>query len=175
MNQKTKSAIMFVVMACLGCALAVYTSFTSEKKAVLSARAALWESLQVRSELAVEMADTAERLLGGEDEAAEELRTAARQLADAEEPMEWAAADQYLMEAAEAMEAAETAEVFSEEESYLELQNRMSDAEETVEAAAASYNSAVSSYNDRIGKLIERYIAKMVGYEPAPYYETSEA
>ena len=150
-----------------------FNSVVHQHTAAQNSFASIEVMLKKRYDLIPALIDTVQRFVEHEGDTLEQVtRLRARAVSPNVGASEAAEIDKQMSTALSQLIA--TAEAYPElksNESFVQMQASLNEVEEQISAARRSFNMAVKHYNDGVRMFPTNALARMLGYEPMPYFD----
>ncbi len=171
--------ILYIILALLLAALIyvvfAYNSLVTWRNRVKEAWSDIEVQLKRRIDLIPNLVETVKAYAAHESRVFEEVTKARSQMMSAQNPEDYAEADNMLTGALKSLFAvSENYPELKANENFLELQRELTDTENKIQAARRFYNSAVMEYNTRLETVPTNLIANAFHFEKEKFFELSE-
>lgn len=166
---------VLVVVSVVGYVVAAYNSLVRLNRDCDKAWSNIDVLLKQRSDELPKLIDTAREYMDYEKDVLQDVTDARTKVEQASSPKEQARADQQIKSALDNLLAvAEDYPELKANETFQQLQNRISDIEDKIADRREYYNSAVNTYNIRIHQIPYNFIANSMGYTDRELFEVEE-
>lgn len=166
---------LLVAASVIGYVIMAYNSLVRLKRDCEKAWSNIDVLLKQRSEELPKLIDTAKEYMEYEEDILKDVTEARTMVDKAETPREQALADEQVKSALDNLLAvAEDYPKLKANESFQQLQSRISDIEDKIADRREYYNEAVNTYNVRIHQIPYNFIADSMGYGDRELFEVDE-
>jgi LemA protein len=168
--------VLFVAAGAIGFAVTLYNSLIALKNDVVRAWANIDVLLKQRHDELPKLVRTCEGYMQHERAVFDALSQARGALMAAKSVGQRADAETQLSKAlGQFFAVAEAYPDLKANQSFLQLQNRISDLENQVADRREFYNDVVTTFNTRIQQLPDKYVAEWLSLKPAEWFRASES
>jgi LemA protein len=168
-------AVLFVVVAALGYWLSLYNSLVALKNNIARAWANIDVLLKQRHDELPKLVKTCEGYMQHERVVFDKLSEARAALARAQSVGQRADAENQLTRAIGGFFA--VAEAYPElkaNQSFLQLQGRITEVENQIADRREFYNDTVATFNTRLEQIPDKYVADWLSYSPAELFKVDD-
>lgn len=168
-------AVLFVVVAALGYWLSLYNSLVALKNNIARAWANIDVLLKQRHDELPKLVKTCEGYMQHERAVFDKLSEARAALARAQSVGQRADAENQLTRAIGGFFA--VAEAYPElkaNQSFLQLQGRITEVENQIADRREFYNDTVATFNTRLEQIPDKYVADWLSYSPAELFKVDD-
>lgn len=168
-------AVLFVVVAALGYWLSLYNSLVALKNNIARAWANIDVLLKQRHDELPKLVKTCEGYMQHERAVFDKLSEARAALARAQSVGQRADAENQLTRAIGGFFA--VAEAYPElkaNQSFLQLQGRITEVENQIADRREFYNDTVATFNTRLEQIPDKYVAAWLSYMPAELFKVDD-
>ena len=167
--------ILFVAAGAIGFVLTLYNSLIALKNDVVRAWANIDVLLKQRHDELPKLVRTCEGYMQHERAVFDALSQARGTLMAAKSVAQRADAESQLSKAlGQFFAVAEAYPDLKANQSFIQLQNRISDLENQVADRREFYNDVVTTFNTRIQQIPDKYVAEWLSLKPAEWFRASE-
>ena len=167
--------ILFVAAGAIGFVLTLYNSLIALKNDVVRAWANIDVLLKQRHDELPKLVRTCEGYMQHERGVFDALSAARGALMAAKSVAQRADAESQLSKAlGQFFAVAEAYPDLKANQSFIQLQNRISDLENQVADRREFYNDVVTTFNTRIQQIPDKYVAEWLSLKPAEWFRASE-
>jgi LemA protein len=168
--------IGFLIVGGIGYVLAVYNSLVALKNNIARSWANIDVLLKQRHDELPKLVRTCEGYMQHERAVFDRLSEARGALAQAKTVAERAGAESQLTQALGRFFAvAEAYPALKANESFMQLQHRISELENQIADRREFYNDTVTTFNTRIAQIPDQYVAGWLSLQPAELFKVDEA
>jgi len=170
------AAIAFVIVGTAGFVLSIYNSLVALKNNIARSWSNIDVLLKQRHDELPKLVKTCEGYMQHERAVFDKLSEARAALAGARGVAERAGAEQQISRALGGIFAvAESYPDLKANQSFIQLQNRISDLENQIADRREFYNDTVTTFNTRIQQIPDKIVAGWLSYHSAELYQVAEA
>ncbi len=170
------AVIVFAVVGTVGYVLSIYNGLVALKNNIARSWSNIDVLLKQRHDELPKLVSTCEGYMRHESGVFDKLSEARAALAQARSVGERAGAEGMLNKALGAVFAvAEAYPDLKANQSFIQLQNRISDLENQIADRREYYNDTVTTYNTRIQQIPDRYVASTLNCVPAELFQVEAA
>jgi len=167
--------VLFVAAGAIGFVLTLYNSLVALKNDVVRAWANIDVLLKQRHDELPKLVRTCEGYMQHERAVFDALSQARGALMAAKSVGQRAEAESQLSKAlGQFFAVAEAYPDLKANQSFIQLQNRISDLENQVADRREFYNDVVTTFNTRIQQIPDKYVAEWLSLKPAEWFRASE-
>ena len=168
--------IILAILAALAIyAVFAYNSLVSWKNRVQEAWSDIEVQLKRRLDLIPNLIETVKGYAAHEKTVLNELTEARTKMLDANNPQEYAEAENMLAGTLKTLFAvSENYPDLKANQNFLELQRELADTENKIQAARRFYNGTVRDFNTKIESFPSNIIASVFGFKKAEFFELEE-
>lgn len=153
----------------------IYNGLVRLKKNIEKAMGNIDVLLKQRNDEIPKLVDTAQEYMDYEKDVLQQITEARTQVEGASNPKEKANADQMMKSALGTFFAvAEDYPDLKAQDSFQQLQNRISQIEDSIADRREFYNASVTTYNTRINQIPYNIVANQMGYTDKEVFEATE-
>ena len=168
-------ALLGIIGAVVLYGVFAYNSLVLWKNRVKEAWSDINVQLKRRMDLIPNLVESVKGYMQHESQVLEGVTKARTQMMSAQNPKEFAEADNMLAGALKSLFAvSESYPDLKANQSFLELQNELTDTENKIQAARRFYNGAVMTYNTKLQTVPTNIIAGIFGFKKEEFFELSE-
>lgn len=169
------AAVGLIVIGVIIYAVMIYNGLVRLRRNVDEAWSNIDVLLKQRSDELPKLIDTAQQYMEYEQDVLQKVTEARTEVQKAQGPKEEAEADGMLKEAlGDLFAVAEDYPELKANESFQQLQERISAIEEQISDRREFYNDAVNQYNIRINQIPYVFVANMMNYQEKELFEVDE-
>ena len=170
------TAVLFVVVGTIGWWLSIYNGFVALKNAVGRAWANIDVLLKQRHDELPKLVSTCEGYMQHERAVFDKLAEARGALLRVRTVGERAEAENTLTRAlGQVFAVAEAYPDLKANQSFLQLQSRISDLENQIADRREYYNDTVTTFNTRLDQIPDKYVAGWLNYRPAELFKVEDS
>ncbi len=170
------TAVLFVVVAAAGLWFSIYNAFVALKNAIARSWANIDVLLKQRHDELPKLVKTCEGYMQHERAVFDKLSEARGALMKARTVGERAEAEGLLTKALGGLFAvAEAYPDLKANQSFLQLQSRISQIETEIADRREYYNDTVATFNTRLGQIPDKWVGQWLGFGPAELFHATEA
>jgi len=169
------AAMLFIVFGTVGYALSIYNGLVSLKNNITRSWSNIDVLLKQRHDELPKLVSTCEAYMQHERAVFDRLSDARQGLMKARSIPERAQAEGALTQAlGQFFAVAEAYPDLKANQSFIQLQNRISDLENQVADRREFYNDVVTTFNTRIQQIPDKYVGEWLSLRPAEWFRASE-
>ena len=167
--------LLGIIVALVLYAAFAYNSLILWRNRVKEAWSDIEVQLKRRMDLIPNLVESVKGYMQHEKGVLESVTKARTQMMNAQNPKEFAEAENMLSGALKSLFAvSESYPDLKASQNFLDLQNELTDTENKIQAARRFYNSAVMAYNTKLQTVPTNIIANMFKFEEAEFFELDE-
>ncbi len=171
----TLGIMLILAIATLAYVVYLYNNLVVWRNRVKEAWADIEVQLKRRLDLIPNLLETVKGYAAHEASVLENVTKARTQMMSAQNPEEYAAAENMLSGALKSLFAvSESYPELKANENFLELQRELTDTENKVQAARRFYNGVVLDYNNKLEMVPSNMVANMFKFQKAEFFELDE-
>jgi LemA protein len=169
------AAILFAIVGTIGWGMTLYNSLVALRNNIRRSWANIDVLLKQRHDELPKLVHTCEGYMQHERHVFDKLSEARAALAGAKTVAERAGAENMIGKAlGQIFAVAEAYPELKANQSFLQLQNRISDLENQIADRREFYNDTATTFNTRIQQIPDKYVADWLSYKPVELYAVSE-
>jgi len=169
------AAILFAIVGTIGWGMTLYNSLVALRNNIRRSWANIDVLLKQRHDELPKLVHTCEGYMQHERHVFDKLSEARAALAGAKTVAERAGAENMIGRAlGQIFAVAEAYPELKANQSFLQLQNRISDLENQIADRREFYNDTATTFNTRIQQIPDKYVADWLSYKPVELYAVSE-
>jgi LemA protein len=170
------AAILFTIVGVLGWGVTLYNGLVSLRNNIRRSWSNIDVLLKQRHDELPKLVQTCQGYMQHEQHVFDKLSEARAALAQARSLGERAGAEHQIGQAlGQLFAVAEGYPELKANQSFLQLQNRISDLENQIADRREFYNDTVTTYNTRLDQIPDKYVAGWLSYTPADLFKVDES